>query len=233
MLQALEAAERNHNVGKANVPMSVQASSFSTSSSSLALPSGGAFVASDAGWTTAAARTVTAAAITGMMLPSSSSSSLPAPLSASASASAAEQPGDHGRDGSLESVCFTTTVIPARRGGGSESKAQPKITDTFRRSSSSSMSSTSSVFASLVAGGTDPTSPALSDRDVAAFQDAVKEFNHRPGASRAALDPATALTWVFPQSPTPREYQFNIARTCLLHNSLVVLPTGLGKVTNV
>jgi len=36
-------------------------------------------------------------------------------------------------------------------------------------------------------------------------------------------------TWVYPGSKGFREYQFVICRTCLFYNTLVCLPTGLGK----
>jgi hypothetical protein len=36
-------------------------------------------------------------------------------------------------------------------------------------------------------------------------------------------------TWLYPAVPPPREYQFHIAWTATLHNTLACLPTGLGK----
>ncbi|GAB6027116.1 hypothetical protein CHUAL_000039 [Chamberlinius hualienensis] len=35
--------------------------------------------------------------------------------------------------------------------------------------------------------------------------------------------------WIFPTNYTERSYQFNIVKKCLLNNTLVCLPTGLGK----
>ncbi|KDQ63860.1 hypothetical protein JAAARDRAFT_696340 [Jaapia argillacea MUCL 33604] len=38
-----------------------------------------------------------------------------------------------------------------------------------------------------------------------------------------------ARTWVYPLNQPKREYQFNIVKHCLFENTLVSLPTGLGK----
>jgi ATP-dependent DNA helicase MPH1 len=44
------------------------------------------------------------------------------------------------------------------------------------------------------------------------------------------LDPEAMKTWVYPTNlGTIREYQFNIVSRSLFHNTLVALPTGLGK----
>ncbi|GJQ13656.1 hypothetical protein GpartN1_g5447.t1 [Galdieria partita] len=44
-----------------------------------------------------------------------------------------------------------------------------------------------------------------------------------------ALDLNAARSWVFPTNIPEREYQFNIVRSALACNTLVCLPTGLGK----
>ena len=43
------------------------------------------------------------------------------------------------------------------------------------------------------------------------------------------IDPVAAQTFVFPAQTEQRAYQLAIVRTCLFHNTLVCLPTGLGK----
>jgi len=45
----------------------------------------------------------------------------------------------------------------------------------------------------------------------------------------AKIDPDHIKSWVYLMSKSFREYQFNMVETCLFHNTLVCLPTGLGK----
>lgn len=42
-------------------------------------------------------------------------------------------------------------------------------------------------------------------------------------------DLLAAQRWIFPLNRPKRDYQFNISRHCLFDNTLVALPTGLGK----
>ncbi len=43
------------------------------------------------------------------------------------------------------------------------------------------------------------------------------------------LDLAAAQSWVYPSNVPVREYQLAVTGTALLRNTLVCLPTGLGK----
>jgi len=43
------------------------------------------------------------------------------------------------------------------------------------------------------------------------------------------IDPIEAQSWIFPTNLSVRKYQVDICRTALEHNTLVCLPTGLGK----
>jgi hypothetical protein len=38
-----------------------------------------------------------------------------------------------------------------------------------------------------------------------------------------------AKHWIYPLNRPKRDYQFNIVKNCLFENTLVALPTGLGK----
>ncbi|TFK57423.1 hypothetical protein OE88DRAFT_1651135 [Heliocybe sulcata] len=42
-------------------------------------------------------------------------------------------------------------------------------------------------------------------------------------------DRLSMKTWIYPLNRPKRDYQFNIVRNSLFENTLVALPTGLGK----
>ena len=43
------------------------------------------------------------------------------------------------------------------------------------------------------------------------------------------LDFDAAKSWIYPLNRDKRDYQYNIVKHCLFDNTLVALPTGLGK----
>ena len=43
------------------------------------------------------------------------------------------------------------------------------------------------------------------------------------------FDVAAGSTWIYPSNMSHRKYQFDIVQSCLFNNTLVCLPTGLGK----
>ncbi|KAD4981721.1 hypothetical protein E3N88_18392 [Mikania micrantha] len=47
--------------------------------------------------------------------------------------------------------------------------------------------------------------------------------------SSVSIDPEAAQNWIYPEHPPVREYQVSITKTALFSNTLVSLPTGLGK----
>ncbi|OAF65150.1 hypothetical protein A3Q56_07141, partial [Intoshia linei] len=52
---------------------------------------------------------------------------------------------------------------------------------------------------------------------------------HDTHVNSLGFDEDAGETWLYSKDKEFRTYQYNIARTGLLHNSLIVLPTGLGK----
>ena len=65
-----------------------------------------------------------------------------------------------------------------------------------------------------------------------AEQDVYLDTKFKPDHCREDIpgfDEAFGSTYVYPTNYAIRDYQFNIVRKALLENTLVVLPTGLGK----
>ncbi|XP_033207128.1 Fanconi anemia group M protein [Belonocnema kinseyi] len=52
-------------------------------------------------------------------------------------------------------------------------------------------------------------------------------FSEEPGT--LGFDLSSGNVWIYPENYPIREYQFNIVKTALYNNTLVCLPTGLGK----
>jgi ATP-dependent DNA helicase MPH1 len=51
----------------------------------------------------------------------------------------------------------------------------------------------------------------------------------QPPLMQLKPDLLEAKHWIYPLNRPKRDYQFNIVRHCLFENTLVALPTGLGK----
>ncbi|XP_019465460.1 PREDICTED: Fanconi anemia group M protein isoform X1 [Lupinus angustifolius] len=56
-----------------------------------------------------------------------------------------------------------------------------------------------------------------------------KEEEEEEGPTPHPIDPHAAKTWIYPVNVPLRDYQFDITHTALFSNTLVALPTGLGK----
>ena len=51
----------------------------------------------------------------------------------------------------------------------------------------------------------------------------------QPREILTGFDVEAGRTWIYPTNYPVRQYQFSIVRSCLFDNTLVSLPTGLGK----
>lgn len=51
----------------------------------------------------------------------------------------------------------------------------------------------------------------------------------KPPPMKLEPDLLEAKHWIYPLNKPKRDYQFNIVKHCLFENTLVALPTGLGK----
>ena len=51
----------------------------------------------------------------------------------------------------------------------------------------------------------------------------------QPPPMKLTADRTAAEAWIYPLNRPKRDYQLNIVRRCLFDNTLVALPTGLGK----
>nr|XP_043613922.1 DEAD-box ATP-dependent RNA helicase FANCM [Erigeron canadensis] len=68
--------------------------------------------------------------------------------------------------------------------------------------------------------------PRNDARDAVLCED--NDFND-DDADRVKINPETAKTWLYPENVPVRDYQLSITQTALFSNTLVSLPTGLGK----
>jgi ATP-dependent DNA helicase MPH1 len=75
-----------------------------------------------------------------------------------------------------------------------------------------------------------PATQAMPATQAATKKHAWPLQDREEAATHHKLDPEAMKTWVYPTNlGTVREYQFNIVSRSLFHNTLVALPTGLGK----
>lgn len=75
-----------------------------------------------------------------------------------------------------------------------------------------------------------PATQAISASQAAAKKHAWPLKAREEATTHHKLDAEAMITWVYPTNlGTIRDYQFNIVARSLFHNTLVALPTGLGK----
>ena len=75
------------------------------------------------------------------------------------------------------------------------------------------------------------TAPVEANSDLILFQP-QPEASAPAGTALEVLpgfDVAAGRTWIYPSNMSHRKYQFDIVQSSLYHNTLVCLPTGLGK----
>ena len=61
------------------------------------------------------------------------------------------------------------------------------------------------------------------------FEDLPTVPQTPPSEVLPGFDVEAGRTWIYPTNYPVRDYQYNISRSCLYDNTLVSLPTGLGK----
>ena len=77
---------------------------------------------------------------------------------------------------------------------------------------------------------TDPSYPNMAhETPNSKIQQLVTQFNQNQPHPSNYLDPMTVSTICYPDNLPPRSYQVSIVKTCVSYNTLVCLPTGLGK----
>ncbi|KAL9173437.1 hypothetical protein ABFS82_03G114100 [Erythranthe guttata] len=105
----------------------------------------------------------------------------------------------------------------------SVSSTRQSTLDRFVGFSSSSKKSVQKVEFSNGFFGNTSNSDSIGHKNVVGCEDTemLDEF--------VKIDAEAAKTWIYPVNIPRRDYQFSITRTALFSNTLVVLPTGLGK----
>lgn len=61
------------------------------------------------------------------------------------------------------------------------------------------------------------------------IHDITEHSSRQPPPMKLKPDLLAARRWIYPLNQERRDYQFNIVKRCLFDNTLVALPTGLGK----
>ncbi|XP_027768882.1 DEAD-box ATP-dependent RNA helicase FANCM isoform X2 [Solanum pennellii] len=109
----------------------------------------------------------------------------------------------------------------------SHSNQQIKETHKYPFASSSSRQSTLDKFIQNSTKNAEKSSREQENRNGFGARNGNEGESYGP--SYVEIDPEAAKTWIFPVNFDRRDYQFSIIRTALFSNTLVTLPTGLGK----
>ncbi|KAH8100558.1 P-loop containing nucleoside triphosphate hydrolase protein [Cristinia sonorae] len=71
--------------------------------------------------------------------------------------------------------------------------------------------------------------PAPSEALSPLFYNDSSSYLYKPPPMKLKPDLLAAKRWLYPLNKPKRDYQFNIVKKCLFDNTLVAIPTGLGK----
>ncbi|GMH22406.1 hypothetical protein Nepgr_024249 [Nepenthes gracilis] len=73
------------------------------------------------------------------------------------------------------------------------------------------------------------SSKSLSEMQIDKGRDEESRIEAKERVLYVGIDPEAAKTWIYPANVPCRDYQLTITKTALFSNTLVALPTGLGK----
>ncbi|KIK99878.1 hypothetical protein PAXRUDRAFT_822238 [Paxillus rubicundulus Ve08.2h10] len=132
-----------------------------------------------------------------------------------------------------DTAASTTKAGPASRGPVQRSKSNPR--NPFGHQAPKTKQWDHTAFAK--SGWKKPKSNSQ-DNDAEGQEGKEVEFEQFPAPFISGIPPQPmklevdmleAKHWIYPLNQPKRDYQFNIVKRCLFENTLVALPTGLGK----
>lgn len=118
-----------------------------------------------------------------------------------------------------------------RHGGSSQINSATSCSNRNKNSTSSNASRSAPRSRHLGSINRSANPWSISSSNQAGSNAFEEEINDEVLESHVPHDPNTIDTWIYPASENypRRDYQFSIVKSALLHNTLVILPTGLGK----
>nr|XP_009783652.1 PREDICTED: uncharacterized protein LOC104232208 isoform X2 [Nicotiana sylvestris] len=129
-------------------------------------------------------------------------------------------------DGALEATAISNRPFSSNFASTSHSNHQVKETHKYPFAPSSSRQSTLDKF--FQNSTKQDNRNGLGQKNEDDFESCGPSESSQ-GPNDVKIDPEAAKTWIFPVNFDRRDYQFSIIQTALFSNTLVALPTGLGK----
>ncbi|KAK6775748.1 hypothetical protein RDI58_026749 [Solanum bulbocastanum] len=129
--------------------------------------------------------------------------------------------------GALEATALSNRPSSSGFASASHSNQQIKETHKYPFASSSSRQSTLDKFIQNSTKNAQKSNREQENRNGYGAKNGNEVESYGP--SYVEIDPEAAKTWIFPVNFDRRDYQFSIIHTALFSNTLVTLPTGLGK----